>query len=321
MNVSTTANTNVVAPWGYDLLPSQKDVRAQWKFQLFGSIVVGGYYWDTIVSFPRDFQFIFQRRFNYATVLFIVNRVACIITLTNIWLFAVYTGNLCLVVYKIAGILEPVTIFTSQALLLIRVRVLYRDNWYLLTFMILFLFAGPVLALVEAFRTTAFNLPGNVGCMFGLSSPYIFLVFLLQASFDCLCFILCMYKLFRVGQGGGFMSIGKEMVNGGLVYYIPNVVIQIATIILTSQKGIEDQFILPPAADGIASAQALRITRNLWRSGQIQKYQIEDPMSLTAIGYREGSFPDEDRKAEDHRVSPSEGNDFRNVKMTPLASR
>ncbi|KAF5847662.1 hypothetical protein GGP41_000388 [Bipolaris sorokiniana] len=89
-------------------------------------------------------------------------------------------------------------------------------------------------------------------------------LFLLQSSIDCFCFILCLYKLFRIRQGGGFMNIGKGM----LVYYIPNVVIQIATIILTSQKGIEDRFILPPAADRIASAQALRIIRNLWRSGQ-----------------------------------------------------
>ncbi|USP79331.1 cytochrome P450 [Curvularia clavata] len=101
-----------------------------------------------------------------------------------------------------------------------------------------------------------------------------------------------MYKLFRVGQGGGFMSIGKEMVNGGLVYYIPNIIIQVATIILTQQKGSEDQFILPPAADGIASAQALRITRSLWRSGQKQRYQIEDPTSLTVTGYKEGSLSD-----------------------------
>ncbi|EUC27601.1 hypothetical protein COCCADRAFT_41709 [Bipolaris zeicola 26-R-13] len=313
--MSTTTSTHVVAPWGYDLLPSQKDVRAQWKFQIFGSIVLGGYYWDTIISLPRDFQFIFQRRFNYATVLFIVNRVCCIITLTNFWIFAVYSGSQCLLVYKIAGILEPVTIFTSQALLLIRVHVLYRDNWYLLIFMVLFLFAGPILALVEAFRTTASNLPGSVGCIFGPSSPYIYLVFLLQASFDCLCFILCMYKLSRVGQGGGFMRIGKEMVNGGLVYYIPNVVIQIATIILTSQKGIEDQFILPPAADGIASAQALRITRNLWRSGQKQTYQMEDPMSLTAICSKEGTLPG-DGKVDVYPVSMPKGDDPRRVEMT-----
>lgn len=38
--MSTTTSTHVVAPWGYDLLPSQKDVRAQWKFQIFGSIVL-----------------------------------------------------------------------------------------------------------------------------------------------------------------------------------------------------------------------------------------------------------------------------------------
>ncbi|EMD86540.1 hypothetical protein COCC4DRAFT_167016 [Bipolaris maydis ATCC 48331] len=315
MNTSTTTNTHVVAPWGYDLLPSQRDVRAQWKSQIFSSIVVGGYYWDTIISLPRDFQFIFQRKFNYATVLFIVNRVCCITTLTNFWLFAVYTGSQCLPVYKIAGILEPVTIFTSQALLLIRVRVLYQNNWYLLTFMVLFLFVGPLIDLIEAFRTTGFNLPGNVGCMFGPSSPYIYLVFLFQALFDCLCFILCMYKLFRVGQGGGFMRIGKEMVNGGLVYYIPNVVIQIATIILTQQKGIEDQFILPPAADGIASAQALRITRNLWWSGQKQKYRLEDPMSLTAIGSKEGSFPGEDRKVEDYRAFMSGHNNLCRVEI------
>ena len=38
--MSTTTNTDVVAPWGYDLLPSQKDIRAQWKFQIFASIVL-----------------------------------------------------------------------------------------------------------------------------------------------------------------------------------------------------------------------------------------------------------------------------------------
>lgn len=100
-----------------------------------------------------------------------------------------------------------------------------------------------------------------------------------------------------------------------LVYYIPNVVIQIATIILTSQKGIEDQFILPPAADGIASAQALRITRNLWRSGQKQTYQMEDPMSLTAICSKEGTLPG-DGKVDVYPVSMPKGDDPRRVEMT-----
>lgn len=36
--MSTTPD--IIAPWGYDLLPSQKDVRAQWKFQIFVSIVL-----------------------------------------------------------------------------------------------------------------------------------------------------------------------------------------------------------------------------------------------------------------------------------------
>ncbi|KAH7357413.1 hypothetical protein BKA66DRAFT_245357 [Pyrenochaeta sp. MPI-SDFR-AT-0127] len=238
---------------------------------------------SVIISLPGDFQFIFRRRFNYATVLFIVNRASCIITLTNSWLFTVYTGSQCLPVYKLAVLSESVTIFTSQALLLIRVRVLYHDNLYLLTFMILFLFASPVFALTEAIITTASNLPGNVGCIFGPSSPYIYLIFLLQALFDCLCFVLCMYKLFRIGKGGGFMSISREMLNGGLVYYIPNVITQIATIILTQQKGSDAQFLSPPAADGVASAQALRITRNLWRSGQKQKHQIQVPTSLTPL--------------------------------------
>ena len=43
---------------------------------------------------------------------------------------------------------------------------------------------------------------------------------------------------------------------------------QIATIVLTAQIGHEDQFLLPLAADAVASAQALRITRRLWKSGQ-----------------------------------------------------
>lgn len=79
------------------------------------------------------------------------------------------------------------------------------------------------------------------------------------------------------------MSISREMLNGGLVYYIPNVITQIATIILTQQKGSDAQFLSPPAADGVASAQALRITRNLWRSGQKQKHQIQVPTSLTPL--------------------------------------
>ena len=53
-----------------------------------------------------------------------------------------------------------------------------------------------------------------------------------------------------------------------MVYYIPNVITQIATIVLTAQIGHEDQFLLPLAADAVASAQALRITRRLWKSGQ-----------------------------------------------------
>ncbi|KAH6716946.1 hypothetical protein DL95DRAFT_527217 [Leptodontidium sp. 2 PMI_412] len=264
------ADTKVIPPWGYELLPSQRAVRATWKSQIFGSMVVGGYYWDTIISLPADFEFIFRRRFNYATALFIVNRCSCIITVTNSWLFAVYTGHHCLPVYKLAVISESVTIFTSQALLLIRVRALYHENLYLLVFMMLFLFTGPVFAFSEALKTTAFNLPGNVGCIFGPSSPYVYLIFLLQASFDCLCFVLCTYKLFRIGQGSEFMSIGREMLNGGLIYYIPNVITQIATIVMTLQKGSEDQFILPPAADAVASAQALRITRRVWKIGQEQ---------------------------------------------------
>ncbi|PVI05741.1 hypothetical protein DM02DRAFT_623804 [Periconia macrospinosa] len=234
----TITNTHVIAPWGYNLLPSQKDVQAAWKFQIFSSIVV------VIISLPADFTFIFQRRFTYATVLFVLNSV----------------------------------------------RVLYRDNLYLLIFMLLFLFAGPVFALTEACITTASNLPGNLGCIFGPSSPYIYVIFLLQASFDCVCFVLCVYKmaklsqLFRIGQGGGFMGVSREMLNGGFVYYIPNVIIQIATIILTQQKGSEAQFLLPPAADGVASAQALRITRSLWRSEQKRKYQIHALTNVTSSG-------------------------------------
>ncbi|KAH7370790.1 hypothetical protein BKA65DRAFT_489241 [Rhexocercosporidium sp. MPI-PUGE-AT-0058] len=268
--MSTLSNTQVVPPWGYGLLPSQRDVRATWKSQIFGSIVVGGYYWDTILSLPGDLEFIFRRRFNYATVLFVVNRLSCLVTLTDSWLFAVYTGSHCLPVYKLAVISESITIFTSQALLLIRVQALYQENKYLLVFMILFLFAGPVFAFSESLKTTAFNLPGNVGCIFGPSSPYVYLIFLLQATFDCLCFVLCTYKLFRISQGSGFLSIGRELLHGSLIYYVPNVIMQIATIIMTLQKGSEDQFILPPAADGVASAQALRITRRMWKIGQKQ---------------------------------------------------
>ncbi|PVH78565.1 hypothetical protein DL98DRAFT_533680 [Cadophora sp. DSE1049] len=277
------ANTTFTAvpPWGYDTLPTQDAVQGIWKSQIFSSVVLGGYFWDVVISVVRDGEFVFRRRFNYVTALFVINRLSCIVTLTNNWLFAIYTGNQCLVVYKLTVISEPITIFTSQALLLIRVQILYKHNYLLLGFMALFLFASPVLDLTYALITTAYNTPGNVGCVFGPSSPYIYLVFLLQAIFDCLCFALCTFKLWRIGEGGGLLSIGQEMLNGGVVYYIPNIIAQIATVITTLQKGSTDQYLLPPLADGVASAQALRITRGLWKKGQQLERRLTDSMNLT----------------------------------------
>ncbi|KAH7381040.1 hypothetical protein BKA64DRAFT_713598 [Cadophora sp. MPI-SDFR-AT-0126] len=284
MAENTTAS--VVPPWGYDTLSSQDAVQATWKSQIFGSIILGGYFWDVIISAVRDGEFVFRRRFNYVTAIFIINRISCIITLTNNWLFAIYTGNQCLAVYKLTVISEPITIFTSQALLLIRVQILYKNNYLLLGFMTLFLFASPVLDLTYAFITTAYNTPGNVGCVFGPSSPYIYLVFLLQALFDCLCFALCTFKLWSMGQGGGLLSIGQEMLNGGLVYYIPNVLAQLATVMTSVQTGSTDQYLLPPLADGVASAQALRITRGLWKKGQDLERRLTDSTDLSPYSGR-----------------------------------
>jgi len=60
------------------------------------------------------------------------------------------------------------------------------------------------------------------------------------------------------------MKTTRELLNGGFAYYLPNVLIQIVTVVFTLRMGSELQFTTTAAADGIASAQALRITRNLW---------------------------------------------------------
>jgi hypothetical protein len=52
------------------------------------------------------------------------------------------------------------------------------------------------------------------------------------------------------------------------VYYIPNVIVQIATVVLITQTSTTNiQYLTTPCATAIASAQSLRITRKLWKAG------------------------------------------------------
>ena len=51
------------------------------------------------------------------------------------------------------------------------------------------------------------------------------------------------------------------------VYYIPNVVTQVVTLVFLGQHQHFLKYITTPAATAVASAQALRITRKIWKLG------------------------------------------------------
>jgi hypothetical protein len=62
------------------------------------------------------------------------------------------------------------------------------------------------------------------------------------------------------------------------VYYIPNVLVQIVTMVFLGSAKFPLQLITASSADAIASAQALRITRNLWKAGQWRQSESVLPL-------------------------------------------
>jgi hypothetical protein len=55
------------------------------------------------------------------------------------------------------------------------------------------------------------------------------------------------------------------------VYYIPNVAIQVINLVFITNNFSGGAYITASASDLIASAQSLRITRNLWKSSLPQQ--------------------------------------------------
>jgi hypothetical protein len=79
-------------------------------------------------------------------------------------------------------------------------------------------------------------------------------------------------------------NLRREFLNGGVciyltwfmytglivlqfVYYVPNVVIQIVTLVFVTSRIRYFRYATASCADAVASAQSLRITRKLWKSG------------------------------------------------------
>jgi hypothetical protein len=56
-----------------------------------------------------------------------------------------------------------------------------------------------------------------------------------------------------------------------LIYYVPNVLIQIITLILICTQEFPLQVMSASTADAVSSAQATRITRKLWEAGRWQQ--------------------------------------------------
>ena len=53
------------------------------------------------------------------------------------------------------------------------------------------------------------------------------------------------------------------------VYYIPNVLVQITTLVFLAQDNLLLRYVITPTATAVASAQSLRITRKIWKIGRI----------------------------------------------------
>jgi len=183
----------------------------------------------------------------------------------------------CGAMNKMTAISEGLCQFTSCALLSLRVWVLYRKQIYIPIFMTVFLFPGPIIDIVAWTPLRLASLPSPGGCTFVTYPPsWEYVPFVLQSVYDLLVFVLVLFKLLRrtdlsirhLGNQpvGLAMKIRREFLNGGFVYYIPNIAIQIINLVFVTNKFSFGAYVTASAADIIASAQSLRITRNLWKS-------------------------------------------------------
>jgi len=267
------------APWGYEYMSSQEQVNSTWRWQILQCMTLGGYVWDIILSIPEDWEFTFYRRFNYVTCIYVINRLSATLCLVGYFILTVTTPPSCEELSVIVPTSEAITLFTSCALLVIRVWVLYRDQIYVTMFMVALLFPGPIINIVAWAPQKSFVLPNKSGCSFWSRPPsWQYVPFVFQAVFDLLVFLLCLAKLvtrsdltiknIRHDPIGTRMKIRHEFLKGGFVYYVPNVIIQIITLVFLIRKFDSLQNITTPCATAVASAQSLRITRRLWKLGK-----------------------------------------------------
>lgn len=72
------------------------------------------------------------------------------------------------------------------------------------------------------------------------------------------------------------------------IYYIPNVVTQVTTLVFLGQHQHFLKYITTPAATAVASAQALRITRKIWKLGSEDQHEdlavVQLPSSVETSG-------------------------------------
>ncbi|KAH7350512.1 hypothetical protein BKA65DRAFT_498456 [Rhexocercosporidium sp. MPI-PUGE-AT-0058] len=281
-------------PWGYLYLPTQADIEATYLLQLMLCFAIGGYLWDTVVFFIDDVEFIFCRRFNIISFLFILSRVSTLISSAS-WI-AFYMARIehCRLANYIDCIAETLCILSSASLLQARIVAVFKDNKPVLFLTFGLLVVSPIAGSLVTAGMKTINLPNHSGCSFISTPSYTFLPYLVQAVFDVLVFVLCTWKLlvtnavslsdFRRRKSA--MKVTQAFFDAGFVYYVPVVFIQITTLVFVTKSNSSLRFITAAMADCISSAQALRITRSLWKLNQLKK-QIPN---LSFIGGQFASF-------------------------------
>ncbi|KAH9207659.1 hypothetical protein DL95DRAFT_415446 [Leptodontidium sp. 2 PMI_412] len=169
-NITSPELTN---PWGYLYLPTQPDIEATYLLQLMLCFAIGGYVWDTIVFFIDDVEFIFCRRFNIISFLFILSRVSTLVTSAGWIAFCVARIEHCSLANYIDCVAETLCIFSSAALLQARIVAVFKDNKPVLFLTFGLLTVSPIAgSLITAGMKTT-NLPNDSGCAIISTPSYI----------------------------------------------------------------------------------------------------------------------------------------------------